>query len=62
MPKRLKVKLFYSDHCVSVAEAEVNKWIESNSDLEIQEIKVTGAGSQHAQFMISITYLEYYLE
>jgi hypothetical protein len=56
--KRLKVKLFFSDERVSLADAQVSEWIETNPNIEIQDVKVTGAGAEYTRFLISITYLE----
>lgn len=56
--RRLKVKLFHSDERVHLTDTAVSKWIESNPNIEIQEVKVIGAGSNNAHFMVTITYLE----
>ena len=55
--KRRKVKLFYSDAHVHLADEKISKWIEDNPSFEIEDVKATGAGSEHyTNFIIMITY------
>lgn len=56
--KRLKIKIFGSDERGSVADEQVSAWIESNPNIEVQDVKVTGVATQYARFLITITYLE----
>ncbi len=56
--KKLKVKLFGSDSNVVDADNAVSEWMKNNPNCEIKDVKITGAGSQYAHFIIAITYLE----